>query len=67
MDDLGVYPSRDSRGIGAQQSGAEWWATFSSYSEGDMKDLFYRDGTVLHDGQRCGKDEVKLKMKDRKM
>lgn len=66
-DDLGVYPSRESRGIGEQQSGAQWWTTFSSYSESDMKDLFYRDGTMLHDGQRCGKDEVKLKMMDRKM
>ena len=66
-DDLGVYPSRESRGIGEEQTGAEWWATFSSYSENDLKDMFYKEGTVLHDGQRCGKDEVKLKMKDRKM
>jgi hypothetical protein len=66
-DDLGVYASRDSRGIGEQQSGREWWVMFSSYSESDMKELFYKEGTVLHDGHTCGRDEVKLRMKDRKM
>ena len=66
-DDLGVFASRDSRGIGEQQSGREWWAMFSSYSESDMKELFYKEGTVLHDGHTCGRDEVKLRMKDRKM
>ena len=66
-DDLGVYASHDSRGIGEQQSGREWWVMFSSYSESDMKELFYKEGTVLHDGHTCGRDEVKLRMKDRKM
>ena len=34
-----------------------------------VKDLAYKEGTVLPDGQRCGRgsEEVKLKMKDRKM